>query len=58
MNYNLKKISGDASYREFYRVQKNNKSTIIVVAKKEKFKKKKGAKTFALSVCILRTVVV
>jgi len=38
MNYNLKKISGDASYREFYRVQKNNKSTIIVVAKKEKFK--------------------
>ena len=38
MNYKLKKISGDASFREFYRVKKNNKSTIIVFAKREKFK--------------------
>ena len=26
MNYKLKKISSDASFREFYRVKKNNKS--------------------------------
>jgi len=38
MNYKIKKISGDASFREFYRVKKNNKTSIIVVAKKEKFK--------------------
>jgi N-acetylmuramate 1-kinase len=38
MNYKLKKISGDASFREFYRVKKNNKTSIIVCAKKEKFK--------------------
>ena len=38
MNYKFKKISGDASFREFYRVQKNSKSSIIVLAKKEKFK--------------------
>ena len=38
MNYKFKKISGDASFREFYRVKKNNKTTIIVFAKKEKFK--------------------
>ena len=38
MNYKLKKISGDASFREFYRVQKNSKSSIIVLANKEKFK--------------------
>jgi len=38
MNYKLKKISGDASFREFYRVKKKNKTTIIVFAKKEKFK--------------------
>ena len=38
MNYNLKKISGDASFREFYRVKKKNKTSIIVFAKKEKFK--------------------
>ena len=37
MNYKLKKISGDASFREFYRV-KNNKTSIIVFAKKEQFK--------------------
>ena len=38
MNYRLKKISGDASFREFYRVKKNNKSSIIVLAKKDKYK--------------------
>ena len=26
MKYNLKKISGDASFREFYRLKKNNKT--------------------------------
>ena len=38
MNYELKKISGDASFREFYRVKKNNKTSIIVFAKKEQHK--------------------
>ena len=38
MKYKLKKISGDASFREFYRLKKNNKNSIIVSAKKEKFK--------------------
>ncbi len=38
MKYKLKKISGDASFREFYRLKKNKKTTIIVSAKKEKFK--------------------
>ena len=38
MNYKLKKISGDASFREFYRIQKNTKSSIIVLAKKNKYK--------------------
>ena len=38
MKYKLKKISGDASLREFYRLKKNNKTSIIVSAKKEKFK--------------------
>ena len=38
MNYKIKKISGDASFREFYRVKKNNKTSIIVFAKKQKFK--------------------
>ena len=38
MDYKIKKISGDASFREFYRVKKNNKTSIIVFAKKEKFK--------------------
>ena len=38
MKYKLKKISGDASFREFYRLEKNNKTSIIVSAKKEKFK--------------------
>ena len=26
MKYELKKISGDASFREFYRLKKNNKT--------------------------------
>ena len=38
MNYKLKKISGDASFREFYRIQKGFKSSIIVFARKDKFK--------------------
>ena len=38
MNYKLKKISGDASFREFYRLQKGRNTTIIVQARKEKFK--------------------
>ena len=38
MNFRLKKIAGDASFREFYRVKKNNKSSIIVLAKKDQFK--------------------
>ena len=38
MNFKIKKISGDASFREFYRVKKNNKTSIIVFAKKQKFK--------------------
>ena len=38
MKYKLKKISGDASFREFYRLKKNNKTSIIVSSKKEKFK--------------------
>ena len=38
MKYKLKKISGDASFREFYRLKKNNSSSIIVNAKKDKYK--------------------
>ncbi len=38
MNYKLKKISGDASFREFYRVKRKNKTSIIVFAKKEQYK--------------------
>ena len=38
MNYKLKKISGDASYREFYRLQKGRQTSIIIRANKEKFK--------------------
>ena len=38
MNYKLKKISGDASFREFYRLKKGGKTTIIVQANKEKFR--------------------
>ena len=35
---NLKKIKGDASFREFFRKKKNHVSSIVVLAKKEKFK--------------------
>ena len=38
MNYNLKKISGDASFREFYRLKKGKKTSIIVQSNKDKFK--------------------
>ena len=38
MNYKIKKISGDASFRDFYRLKKNNKTSIIVSAKKDKYK--------------------
>ncbi len=38
MNYKLKKISGDASFREFYRLQEGKNTSIIIQAKKEKFK--------------------
>ena len=38
MKYKLKKISGDASFREFYRLKKNNKTSIIISVNKEKFK--------------------
>ena len=38
MNFKLKKISGDASFREFYRLKKGKKSSIIVRSNKEKFK--------------------
>ena len=38
MNFNIKKISGDASFREFYRLKKGKKTSIIVYAEKEKFK--------------------
>ena len=38
MKFKIKKISGDASFREFYRVKKDNKTPIIVFSKKEKFK--------------------
>ena len=38
MNFKLKKISGDASFREFFRLKKGNKISIIIQANKEKFK--------------------
>ena len=40
MNYfkNLKEIKGDASFRKFYRKRRKNFTSIIVFAKKEKFK--------------------
>ena len=34
----MTKIKGDASFRDFYRKQNKNLSSIVVVAKKEKFK--------------------
>ena len=38
MQFKLKKIFGDASFREFYRIQKNSTFTILVKANKNKFK--------------------
>ena len=38
MQYKIRKISGDASFREFYEIKKNSKSTILVKANKDKFK--------------------
>ena len=35
---NLKSIKGDASFRKFFRKKKNNKNSIVVFSKKEKFK--------------------
>ena len=32
------KIKGDASFRKFYRIKNNNRTSVIVFAKKEKFK--------------------
>ena len=38
MQIKMKKISGDASFREFYRIQKNPGSSILVKANKDKYK--------------------
>ena len=38
MQVKFKKISSDASFREFYRIQKNLSSSILVRANKEKYK--------------------
>ena len=38
MQFRLKKITSDASFREFYRLRKGKKTKINVKAKKEKFK--------------------
>ena len=38
MKFNILPIAGDASFRVFYRLILNNKSKIIVLAKKEKYK--------------------
>ena len=38
MQYRLKKITSDASFREFYRLYKGNKSSIIVFTKRDMFK--------------------
>ena len=35
---NLTKIKGDASTREFFRIKNNNNSSVLVIAKKEKFR--------------------
>ena len=36
---NLRKIKGDASFRKFFRKKNNNDTSVIVFAKKEKYKK-------------------
>ena len=38
MQHKIKKISGDASFREFYKIEKNSKFTILVKANKDKFR--------------------
>ena len=38
MQYKLKKINSDASFREFFRLKKGKTTSIIVIANKEKFK--------------------
>ena len=38
MKFRLKKIKSDASFREFFRLYKGNKTSIVVTAKKERFK--------------------
>ena len=38
MQIKMKKISGDASFREFYRIQKTPGSSILVKANKDKYK--------------------
>ena len=38
VQYKIKKISGDASFREFYKIKKNSKFTILVKANKDKFR--------------------
>ena len=38
MQFKLKKIRSDASFREFFRLHKGEKTSIIVTAKKERFK--------------------
>ena len=38
MQYKITKISGDASFREFYKIKKNSKFTILVKANKNKFR--------------------
>ena len=38
MKFKLKKIKSDASFREFFRFHKGKKTSIIVLAKKERFK--------------------
>ena len=38
MQYNLKKIKGDASFREFYRLKKGRNTSIIIYSRKDTFK--------------------
>ena len=38
MQFKLKKIRSDASFREFFRLKKGNKTSIIVTAKKERYR--------------------
>ncbi len=38
MKFKLKRIGNDASFREFYRLYKGKQTSVIVTAKKEKFK--------------------